>query len=70
MIRITRMITADDAFGESWPPPSNDNWTVIRRLRGFTVWRAIRIVQPEPPSTGVQSISDGNCLGKGDCDGN
>jgi len=36
-------VTADDPFGELWPPSSADTWHVVRRINGFTVWRAIPI---------------------------
>jgi hypothetical protein len=60
-MKILRTVTADDPFGEPWPPSSTDIWHVIRRMNGFTVWRAIRATQSVPPSTDAQSPSDGNC---------
>ena len=60
MIRVIHVITADDPFGEPWPPSSTDNWHVVRRKHGFTKWRAIQVVQPEPPPAGAQSIPGGN----------
>jgi hypothetical protein len=45
-IKIIRVITADDPFGCPWPPSDgNAVWTVVRRTRGFTLWRSIQIVQ-------------------------
>jgi hypothetical protein len=47
-MKIIHAVTADDPFGEPWPPYSDDIWHVVRRSRGFTVWRAI---QPNEPAT-------------------
>jgi hypothetical protein len=60
VIKITRVITADDPFGEPWPPHSTHSWHVAHRSRDFTVWRAIEVVQPEPPPAGAQSTYGGN----------
>jgi hypothetical protein len=50
-IQINRVVTCDDAFGCPWPPSDGcDGWTVVRRARGFTLWRSIRIVPSVPPS--------------------
>ena len=47
--KIIRVLTCDDPLGCPWPPSSTDNWHVVRRINGFTVWRSIQIVQqPEP----------------------
>jgi hypothetical protein len=54
MIKITRVITADGFDGEPWPPASTDNWTVIRRLHGFTLWRAIS----GAPSTTADEVDE------------
>jgi hypothetical protein len=50
--QINRVLTADDAFGCPWPPSDLDGWTVVRRIRGFTLWRSIKIAQPVPPPHG------------------
>jgi hypothetical protein len=49
-MRVLRTITADDPFGEPWPPSSTDIWHVVRRLHGFTLWWSIQIAQSHPLS--------------------
>jgi hypothetical protein len=42
MIEVAHVITADDAFGEPWPP--DGSCSVVRRSsNGFTLWRCIRL---------------------------
>jgi hypothetical protein len=36
---IQHVITADDPFGEPWPP--DGSCSIVRRARGFTLWRRI-----------------------------
>ncbi len=33
----------DNVDGTCWPPDGDGYWTVVRRERGFTVWRGIEI---------------------------
>jgi len=52
---IEHIITADDSFGEPWPP--DGFCSVVRRTRGFTLWRRV-ISSPTTPgaaSTGDQT---------------
>jgi hypothetical protein len=41
---IQHIITADDSFGEPWPPDSF--CSVVRRTRGFTLWRRFFLTSP------------------------
>jgi hypothetical protein len=36
---IQHIITADDPFGEPWPP--DGLCSIVRRAHGFTLWRRI-----------------------------
>ena len=45
MMQIRRIVTADDPLGEPWPPCDAGLWCVVRRLCGFTMWRAIGWVE-------------------------
>jgi hypothetical protein len=38
---VEHLITADDPFGEPWPPNSAGPWIVVACARGFTKWRRI-----------------------------
>jgi hypothetical protein len=71
-MKIIRAVTCDDPFGEPWPPHSTHSWHVVLRIRGYTVWRAIEIVQTDPPSPAAHDLFDGNCHSnmKGNCHGN
>jgi hypothetical protein len=40
---VEHVITADDPFGEPWPPNAAGPWIVVARARGFTKWRRPRI---------------------------
>jgi len=40
---VEHVITADDPFGEPWPPNAAGPWLVVARVRGFTKWRHNRI---------------------------
>ena len=40
-MKISQTLTADDCYGQPWPPPGN-GWVVIRRVPGFTLWRSIQ----------------------------
>jgi hypothetical protein len=45
VIQINHILTADDPLGCPWPPSDGHAmWTVVRRTRGFSLWRSIRIV--------------------------
>jgi hypothetical protein len=37
--RVEHVVTADDPFGEPWPP--DGLCSVVRRVRGFTLWRRL-----------------------------
>jgi hypothetical protein len=40
VLRIEHVITADDPFGEPWPP--DGSCSIVRRTsNGFTLWRTI-----------------------------
>ena len=41
---IEIVVTADDAFGEPWPP--GGFCSIVRRARGFTLWRRVRRGRP------------------------
>jgi hypothetical protein len=60
MIEIRHAITPDDPLGEPWPPATDDNWHVVRRAAGFTLWRAIELVPPAPPSAVAHPTRDGS----------
>ena len=55
MMQIQHIVTADDPFGEPWPPSDAGLWCVVRRVRGFTIWRSIQLAS-EPPPSNAQSI--------------
>jgi hypothetical protein len=38
---IQHIITADDPFGEPWPP--DGLCSIVRRARGFTLWRRVSL---------------------------
>jgi len=38
-LNIEHIITADDPFGEPWPP--DGSCSIVRRARGFTLWRRL-----------------------------
>jgi hypothetical protein len=60
-MKIVHAVTADDPTGEPWPPSSTDSWCLVRRLpHDFSLWRAIEIVQPDPPPAAAQSTLGGN----------
>jgi hypothetical protein len=59
MIQITLVTTRDDPFGEPWPPATTDNWHVVRRAGGFTLWRAIRIAPSDPPVAAPPIVPSG-----------
>jgi hypothetical protein len=40
---VEHVITADDPFGEPWPPNAAGPWVVVARVRGFTKSRHNRI---------------------------
>jgi hypothetical protein len=44
-MQIHHVLTADDPFGCPWPPNNGDGavWAVVRRMRGFTLWRSITV---------------------------
>jgi hypothetical protein len=52
---IQHIITADDPFGEPWPP--DGFCSVVRRARGFTLWRRVisSPITPGAASAGDQS---------------
>ena len=41
---IEHVVTADDPFGEPWPP--DGLCSIVRRARGFTLWRRIFLTSP------------------------
>jgi hypothetical protein len=45
---VEHIITADDPFGEPWPP--DGSCSVVHRSYGFTLWRriSIRTTAPSP----------------------
>jgi hypothetical protein len=59
-IQINRVLTADSFDGCPWPPSDGrEGWTVVRRMRGFTLWRSIGIAQPVPPPHGCADFVGG-----------
>jgi hypothetical protein len=52
---IEHIITADDPFGEPWPP--DGFCSVVRRARGFTLWRRISL-QSSSVTFGAASPED------------
>jgi hypothetical protein len=59
-LKIIRVITADSADGQPWPPPSTDNWHEVSRSRGFTTWRAVGLEIP-PPGDHAENSSASHC---------
>ena len=42
-ILVEHVITADSATGEPWPPSDGKFYSVVRSMRGFTLWRRIKL---------------------------
>jgi hypothetical protein len=49
ILRIEHIVSADDPFGEAWPP--DGSVSIVRRTgHGFTLWRRISLQTTTPPS--------------------
>ena len=59
-MRIIHAITADDPWGDPWPPASTDHWFVVYHGHGLTVWRSISVAQSDPPPSDAHDHLGGN----------
>jgi hypothetical protein len=59
---IQHIVTADDPFGEPWPP--DGFCSVVHRARGFTLWR--RVISSSPTTPGAASAGEQTRAPQGD----
>jgi hypothetical protein len=65
MMKIVHTITRDSPDGQPWPPSDGSVlWVIVRRVEGYTRWRAIQLAQERP--SGDASHQEISALQRGD----